>query len=200
MVEILNVVGTADNKLCEKWTSHLKSAQTARQAFERQWHQNLAFYHGRQWIVVGKSPDGNGFVLTEAPITDKFRVRHTANRIKRIIRQELTKLSKEEPQFQTNPASADESDRAAAVAADSIAEYLMYTKHFNQKRTEATLWSVLCGTAFIKNWYDPNLTELDGQKGKIDFEAVTPFHLFVPYLQESDLQKQPWCIHARVMT
>ena len=200
MVEILQAIGTADVKLCEKWSSNLKSAQTARQAFERQWHQNLAFYHGRQWIVVGKSPDGNGFVLTEAPITDKFRVRHTANRVKRIIRQELTKLSKEEPQFQTNPASADESDRAAAVAADSIAEYLMYTKHFNTKRTEAILWAVLCGTAFLKNWYDPNLIELDGQPGKIDFEAVTPFHLFVPYLQESDLQKQPWCIHARVMS
>lgn len=199
MADIL-VAGSADHALVGKWNSHFKAAQSARQSFERQWHQNLAFYHGRQWIVVGKSPDGNGFVLSEAPVTDKFRVRLTVNRIKRIIRQELTKLSKEEPQFQTYPASADESDRAAAIAADSIAEYLMYTKHFNLKRTEAALWAVICGTAFMKDWYDPALTDLDGEKGKVDFEAITPFHLFVPYLQVSDIQKQPWVIHARVMS
>lgn len=195
-----NIIGSADHKLCEKWNQNFKAAQTARQSFERQWHQNLAFYHGRQWIVVGKSPDGNGFVLTEAPVTDKFRVRLTVNRVKRIIRQELTKLSKEQPQFQTYPASADESDRAKAAAADSIAEYLMYTKHFNEKRTEATLWAVLCGTGFLKNWYDKNLTDVDGQPGKVDFEAVTAFHLFVPYLQVSDIQRQPWVQHARVLS
>lgn len=200
MAAEIAVVGSADQKLCEVWSNKLKQAQTSRQSYERQWHQNLAFYHGKQWIVVGRSPDGNGFVLTEAPVTDKFRVRHTANRIKRIIRQELTKLSKEEPQFGTKPASTDESDRAAAMAADAIAEYLLYSKYFNKKRTDATLWAVLCGTSFIKNWYDPNAIELDGLPGKVDFEAVTAFHLFVPYLQEPDLQKQPWAIHARVMS
>lgn len=199
MAELL-VVGDADKKLCRTWTQNLKTAQTARMRFEKQWYQNLCFYQGRQWITIGKSPDGNGFVLTEAPVTDKFRVRLVANRIKRIIRQEVTKLSKEEPQFFTVPASTEESDRAAAMAADAIAEYLLINKHFNLKRTEATFWAAICGTSFLKNWYDPNQTELDGLPGRIDFEAVSAFHLFAPYLQISDIEKQPYLIHDRVMS
>lgn len=194
------VAGSADEKLCTKWTENLKSAQHARTAFEKQWHHNLAFYHGRQWVIIDKSPSGSGFVLTEAPVTDKFRVRHTANRIKRIIRQEITKLSKEEPQFYVVPASTEDSDRAAAISAESISEYFMYSKIFNKKRTEATFWAVICGTSFLKNWYNEGLLELDGKPGRIDFEAVTPFHLFVPYLQEPDIQNQPWVIHAQTLS
>ena len=199
MPELL-VQGDADKKLCSTWVSNLKSAQHARMKFEKQWYQNLCFYQGRQWITVGKAPDGNGFTLNEAPVTDRHRVRLVANRIRRIIRQEITKLSKEEPQFFTVPASTDESDRAAAMAADAIAEYLLINKRFNIKRTEATFWAAICGTSFIKNWYDPNQLELDGQPGKIDFEAVSAFHLFVPYLQVSDIQAQPYVIHDRVMS
>lgn len=201
MVEIARVTGEADKNLVKKWNSKFFQYQQARINFERQWHQNIAFYFGRQWIVLSRTPaSSGGFMLAEQPAEDKWRVRHTANRVKRIIRTELTKLSKEEPQFYCLPASTDESDRAAAQAGDSIADWLMHNKYFNKKRMEATLWSVLCGTSFLKNWYDENKLELDGQPGKIDFDAVTAFHLFVPHLQMVDIQEQPDVIHAKGMT
>ena len=201
MVEIAQVVGTADKNLVQKWNSKLFSCNQLRQPFERQWHQNAAFYFDRQWIVISSRALGNaGFTLAEAPVEDKWRVRHTANRVKRIIRTELTKLSKEEPQFYCLPASTDESDRAAAMAGDTIADWLMHNKYFNKKRMEATFWACICGTGFLKNWYDETKLELDGQPGKIDFDAVTAFHLFVPYLQVSDIQEQPYVVHAKAMS
>jgi len=195
----ITVVGSSDAKLIEKWDNKLKDCQQARLNYEKQWCENLAFFSGRQWIVSTKSTNG-GFSLVEQPAQDNWRVRHTANRILRIIRTEVTKLSKEEPQFYCVPASTDESDRLAAMAGDAIAEFLMRTKYFNRKRLEATFWTCICGSGFLKNYYDEAKLEIDGQPGKIDFEAVTAFHLFVPNLQATDIQDQPFVIHARTMT
>ena len=197
-MELLAASGSADRNLVEKWDKKLKSYQNQRTNFERQWHENLAFYSGRQWIVFTKNPNG-GFQLQEQPAQDKWRVRHTANRILRIIRSEVTKLNKEEPQFYCVPASTEESDRLAAMAGDAIAEYILRTKYFNLKRMEAVFWSCICGTSFLKNYYDETKEDVDGQPGRIDFEAVTPFHLFVPNLQVIDIQEQACVIHARTM-
>jgi hypothetical protein len=194
------VTGSADTNLCEKWDTKLKACQQARLNFERQWYENLSFYFGRQWIVTSKNPGGSGFSLMEQPSQDKWRVRHTVNRVLRIIRTEITKLTKEEPQFFCMPASTEESDRLAAMAGDAISDFLIRTKYFNRKRLEATFWSVICGTGFIKNWYDPQAIELDGQPGKIDFAAVPAPYLFVSDLQATEIELQPYVIHARTMS
>ena len=198
MPELVQAAGTADKNLVEKWNNKLKACQDARINFEKQWHENLSFYAGRQWIVFTRNPSG-GFQLSEQSAQDKWRVRHTANRILRIIRTEITKLSKEEPQWYCVPASTEEKDRLAAMAGEAITEYLMRTKYFNQKRMEATFWACICGTSFLKNYYDESQMELDGQPGKIFFEAVPAFQLFAPNLQVVDIQEQPYVIHARTM-
>ena len=64
---------------------------------------------------------------------------------------------------------------------------------------EAVFWMCICGTGFLKNYYDESKKDVDGQQGRIDFEAVTPFHVFVPNLQVVDIQEQPYVIHARTM-
>jgi len=198
MVDLLKAEGSADKNLVEKWNNRLKSCQEARINFEKQWHQNLAFYAGRQWIVFTKAP-GGGFQYAEQASADKWRVRHTANRVLRIIRTELTKLSKEEPQWYCVPSSTDENDRLAAMAGDSISEYILRTKYFNQKRMEATFWAVICGTSFLKNYYDEAALDVDGSPGRIDFEAVPAFQAYVPNLQVTDVQAEPYFIHARTM-
>ena len=198
MVELVKAAGTADRNLVEKWNNKLKACQEARINFERQWHENLAFYAGRQWIVFTRNPTG-GFQFAEQPAQDKWRVRHTANRILRIIRTEVTKLSKEQPQWYCVPASTEEKDRLAAMAGDAITEFIMRTKYFNMKRMEATFWSCICGTAFLKNYYDETALEIDGLPGKICLEAVPAFQAFVPNLQVVDVQEQPYFIHARAM-
>lgn len=192
------VAGSADQALITKWDERLRSCQQARLNFEKQWVENLAFYSGRQWIITSRATNGS-FQLQEAPSQDRWRVRHTSNRILPIIRKELTKLSKEEPQFFVLPDSTEEADRLAAMAGDAISEFLLTTRYFNRKRIEATFWAVVCGTAFLHNYYDPKQLEIDGLPGRIDFEAVTPFHLFVRNLQQVDIQRQPYVIRARTM-
>ncbi|MBA2350106.1 MAG: hypothetical protein H0V81_17665 [Solirubrobacterales bacterium] len=194
------VAGSADQKLIAKWDQNLRACQQARVYFERQWHENLCFYFGRQWIVATQTGTNGSFRIVEQSTQDNWRVRHTANRILRIIRTELTKLSKEEPQYFCMPSSTEEKDRLAAMAGDAIAEFILRTKYFNRKRAEATLWAVLCGTGYLKNYYDPNAIENDGKPGKIDFEAVTAFHLFAPNLQVVDIQRQPYIMHNRTMS
>src|SRR5215510_13507265 len=193
------VIGNADSALCEKWDKKLTDCQQARLNFEKQWYENLSFYFGRQWIVQTTNPKG-GFSLVEQPVQDKWRVRHTVNRVLRIVRTEVTKLTKEEPQFYCMPASTEESDRLAAMAGDAIADYIIRTKYFNRKRLEAVFWACICGTSYIKNWYDPNKLEIDGKPGKIDFAAVPAPYLFVPYLQAPDIELQSYVIHARTMS
>lgn len=197
-MELLAATGSADKNLVEKWDKRLKTCQQARTNFERQWYENMAFYSGRQWIVFTKSPNG-GFQLSEQPSVDKWRVRHVSNRILRIIRAELTKLNKEEPQFYCVPPSTDERDRLAAMAGDAIAEYILRTKYFNIKRLEAVLWTCLCGTGFLKNYYDETQLDLDGKPGRIFFESVPTPLLFVPNLQMIDIQDQSYVCHARTM-
>jgi len=193
------VSGSADQKLIEKWSGKIRSAQQARIKFEKQWHENMLFFGGKQWIQINKTVNG-GFSIVETVSKDNWRVRHTANRIKRIIRTELTKCSKEQTQWFVLPDSMDESDRLAAMAGESIAEFLLRTKYFNRRRTVATFWALICGTSYLKNWYDPNKIENDGLPGKIDFEPVTAFHLFVENLQATEMEEQPWADHARTMS
>ncbi|MET0785579.1 MAG: hypothetical protein ABWY25_02605 [Paenisporosarcina sp.] len=191
----LTLVGSADSHLIEKWDSNLRACQQARINFEYQWHQNMAFFFGRHWVATLRNPNG-GFSLVEQTPKESFRVRHTANRILRIVRTEVTKLSKEEPQFYCLPKSTEEKDRLAAMAGDSIAEYILRTKYFNRKRLLAIFWASLCGTSYIKNYYNAEKTDIDGIKGRIDFDVVTAFHLFVPNLQTTEIEEQPYVIHA----
>lgn len=193
----LQVAGSADANLIEKWDTRLKSCQQARLQFEKQWHENMSFYFGRQWIVTATR--SGGFAIVEQPKKQPWRVRNTTNKILPRIRIELTKLSKEEGQWFCLPQSTDESDRLAAMAGDAISDYILRTRYFNRKRLEATLWALLCGTGYIKNYYDPHKTDIDGLPGKIDFEAVTAFHLLVPNLHVTDIEGQPYIAHVRTM-
>ena len=193
----LVVSGSADANLVDKWDSKLKACQQARINFERQWHENLSFYFGRQWIVT--SPYSNGFQIVEQPKKDRWRVRHTANKILPRVRIELTKLSKEEGQFFCLPKSTEEKDRLAAMAGDAIAEFILRTRYFNRIRLETTFWALICGTSFLKNFYDPHKPDVDGINGKIDFDVVTALHLLVPNLHATEIEAQPYVGHVRTM-
>lgn len=195
---MLLVTGSADQKLIADWDARLRACQQARLRFERDWHFNMAFFFGRQWVRVVKS--GSSFNLAEERPKDNWRVRHTANRILRIVRTELTKLTKEEPQFFCVPKSSEETDRLAAMAGETIAEWLLETKYFNRKRSLATFWAILCGTAYLKNSYSPNAIERDGLPGKMEFHAISPFHLFVPNLLTTEMEDQPYVQQAETMT
>lgn len=164
-------------------------------AFEQQWYLNLAFYAGKQYVAWSPGAAGTLTKLYEPP-APPYRVRLVVNRCRRIIRTELSKVTRQDPVFYVLPNTTDESDRMAALAAQAIAEYELDALHFSKKKKQAVLWSLLCGSAFIKTYWDENKIDPSGQQGSVCFERITPFHAFVPDIQEEDVEDQPFLFHT----
>jgi hypothetical protein len=158
-----------------------------RQPFEEQWYYNMAFYAGRQYAIWDRSGISNRLLEPPAP---KNRVRLVTNKVKPVIRREITKLTKEEHQAYVVPNTTDPSDVAAAKVAESLADWSFTTSKYNEARRRATFWVSLCGTGFIK-------VTCPGDDENLVYEPVTPFHLYVPYVQEETIKAQPYVIHAR---
>lgn len=173
-----------------------------RRPFEQQWYTNIAFYMGRQWVVwTGPASTGQGTFMLVEPPAPRWRVRLVVNKVKPMIRNEFTKLTKEEPQFFVNPQTADDTDIAAARAAEQINEYLLDTMRFNRRRRQATLWSVITGVGILKIYYNQNKKlNKTGPVGAPVLESITPFNLYVPNIQIEDLEEQPFITHEAAYT
>jgi len=125
-----------------------------------------------------------------------WRVRLVANKIKPVIRKELSKVLKERPQPFVIPASTDDDDLAAARAGERIFEHITREVQFDLQLSRAMFWTLICGTAFLKDWFDPNERDKEGVQGLIKVEHVNPFQLFVPDPQEIELEFQPYVFHV----
>lgn len=183
-----------------EWDAKIASARTARLNFEQQWYTNLAFYRGDQWVQWQKNSLTSSGIALVRPKSSRKRL--VFNRIMPVIRREFTKLTKEQPVYFVNPATTDQSDIAAAKTAEDISEYLADSCGYHKARRYAVLWTVQTGTGFTKTIYDPRGTLPVGPdkaaiSGKVLYEAASPFHIFVPYLDLEDIQEQPWVCHLR---
>lgn len=170
------------------WEGQFKTCMALRKTYEEQWYMNLAFYFSKQWVIPQRTASG-GFRLFD-PTTPRNRVRLTANRIKPIIRDEHTKLIKEEPQFWVQPNTTDQKDVAAARVGEAIGDSIIHNKKFNRNRRIATYWSLITGSGFIK-------TTCGGTDKDIIYEPPTTFHMYFPDLDNPELQDQPYIIQAR---
>lgn len=170
-------------------------ARLTRSTFERQWYLNLAFYFGKQWVqwVGGNTSDVSRLHEPSAP---PWRVRLVSNRIRPICRAEMAKITKEKPSAFVIPASNDDDDLAAARAAEAIWEHQYRTLRVQRSLRRMSFWMVTCGTGFIKDWWDSSYRDANTH-GRSALEPVTPFHLFVPDLQEEEIEFQPHIIHVR---
>lgn len=169
--------------------------------FENQWFLNLAFYFGRQyvqWTQVSQASTGNLNKLIE-PKAPPWRVRLVINKVRQTARKEMSKITKERPIGFVIPKSSDDEDLLAAKAGDSLVEYFWREKKYMKELRRAVFWSVLCGTGFIKDWYDVDAMTPSNEKGDLFIERVSPFHLYVPDVQEEELEKQPFIIHGAAL-
>lgn len=175
--------------------------KSAREPYERQWRLNYAMYKGKQYLAytnqnIGYNMGGGRLITPPAP---PYRVRSVRNLIKPIIRTELSKLTSNKPNASIVPSSNEDKDLYAAQAGEQVWESLYSTKNMHKIFTRSMFWLTICGTSFIKDWWDPNVTEKCGDvtyQGDIALGAVTPFHLFVPDLMEEEIEDQPWVLNA----
>lgn len=176
-------------------------AKKRRIPYEQQWYLNLAFYMGHQYVVPIASKaklSGNSTGLWEPP-APRWGVRLIANKIQPTVRNELTKLTKEEIQFYVVPNTTDSSDVTAARAGESIAEYMFIDIELNRIRSAASLWATLTGVGIIKSMYEPNVPDSAGIMGKVGADSINPFHFWAGDLSLDTMEKQPYVFHAQTM-
>lgn len=191
-----------------------RKCKAARSTFERQWHINLAFYGGRQYISPINVP-GQGFKLV-SPKAPPWRVRLVINKIRVAVRTEASKLTSSRPIPVVVPATTEDEDFNAAQVAEQILKTEFATQDFDRTLRSFVWWGVITGTAFLKSYwsseavdpmaqpapipnpFDPQAPPIEQPpvKGKIIIEKVSPFHIFVPDMLCEDLEKQPYLIHV----
>jgi len=173
----------------------LQACVQSRIAFEQQWYMNMAFYFGRQY-VAWMNQSSSGLSRLYEPPAPPYRVRMIVNICRRIVRTELTKVTRQTPQYYVVPNTTDDDDRMAAIAAEQIAEYQIRELQWNKKFRMAAQWMLLCGTSFLKEYWDSTKMDPSGVMGTICLDPVTAFHMFVPDIQEETMEGQPFAIHT----
>lgn len=176
-----------------------------RQPYERQWRLNYAMYKGKQYLSytnsnIGYNVGGGRLITPPAP---PYRVRSVRNLIKPIIRTELSKVTSNKPNASIVPASSDDKDLFAAQAGEQVWESMYSQKKMHKIFTRSMFWMTICGTSFMKDWWDPNSECHYGDEtyqGDIQIGAVTPFHIFVPDLDEEEIESQPYVLNAYTKT
>jgi hypothetical protein len=188
--------GTKDKQLLSEAEQLFNDCKQQRWQFERIWYQNLAFYYGHQNLRWLNRSGGQADRMVEPP-APSWRVRMVINKIRPLVRKELAKLTKEQPQAFVMPASTDEQDLLAARAGESVFEHLWKDLELDRVVRQIAFWVVTTGTGFVKDWFSPNTVDkATNQRGLIEVESLSPWHLFVPNLQEEDIERQPYVIHV----
>lgn len=193
--QLKQVSGKAQKELVDYANGCFTRAKKVRLQFERQWYVNLAFYFGRQYVQWATTSLGDWNRLYE-PRVPPWRVRLISNKIRPIVRAELAKVTKEKPRGFVIPSTADDADLAAARAGEAITEHLWRDLLLFKQIRRSEFWTLICGTSFMKDWYDKDRPGKDRKKGAIQVEPVSPFHIFICEAQEEELENQPFVIHS----
>jgi hypothetical protein len=183
-------VGTPDQKLVSDFLAKFEAAKAQRQPFEKEWYNNLAMYFGKHYMQWSGST-ATGYSMTQ-PKAAAWRVRLVSNRIKTIVRKENSKVNKERGIWFVVPQTPDDEDLAKARMATAISDQLLDSKNYQLRKREAIWWRGICGTGFMKTYFDPSKD--------ISYLAPSPFHIWVPNLEEQDIQEQEWVCHGIAST
>lgn len=178
--------------------SSYQSCKSARIKQERQWYLNMAFYRGHQWVAYLRDQGGmlSSGKLT-SPKAPPYRVRLTVNRVRGVVRTELSRMTSNKPNASVVPASSEDQDLFAATAGEQVWESIYTDKKLARIYARTAFWQSVCGVGFIKCWWDTYATDsVTGMRGDICYAPVTPFHLFVPDLEQEEIEDQPYVINA----
>lgn len=177
--------------------SQYKRAKDNRSKVERQWYLNMAFYAGQQNTrIMNSAASASGFQLVVPP-APPYRVRLVVNRIRPMVRTTVAKITSQKPRFTVVPATSEDNDQASARVAEQVFDSMYASKNIKRILRRASWWTVVCGTSYVKTYWDPDAIDRASQaEGDITIEHVSPFHVYVPDLREEELENQPFIIHA----
>jgi hypothetical protein len=149
------------NKL--KWVQwveqEFQKCKSARTNHENQWYINLAFTLGRQYIAP-QAVAGHGFRLT-TPKSPPWRVRTVVNKTRAAVITEHAKLTTNKPIPTVIPATNESEDFSAAAVGEQLLKSNFMHDKFNSEYRLWVWWGVVCGTSFMKSWWDPHAKDYE---------------------------------------
>lgn len=184
----------ADTELLGYLNSLYERSHTARLKHERQWHLNLAFYSGRQYVQWINLPNNNFSKLHE-PSAPPWRVRLVINKIRPSVRHEIAKIVKEFPRGFVIPSTDQDEDMISARAGNSIVEHVFRETDYRVIQFRACFWQVTCGVSYTKTWWDGTKIDPFGGQGDICIAPLSPFYILVPDPVEPEIEEQICVIH-----
>jgi hypothetical protein len=143
------------------------SAQKSRIDMELEWALATAFFEGRQWLRIASQ--GRNIIRLQNPNEPNRYM--TVNKLRPLIDGVVGKLTQCAPDATAVPLSDSPQDRAASDEANFIA------KHYNRKfgretqTKERVRWACVCGTSFLKVFWDSRKTQVVPQLD-VDGETV----------------------------
>lgn len=171
----------------------LERLKNDRQAHERQWKLNLAFYKGRQYSYYNKA----SAQLTSLPVEDgdkpRYRVRLVSNQIVSGVSSMLSKYLKTKPKMYATPGTGSHKDLKASQAANRFLSYWWDDFHLDDALEEATLYGLIMGQGYWKICWDEYAAKqmtflLDPQGQPITSEPIKEKYL--AQLEQAGIEPQ----------
>jgi hypothetical protein len=160
---------------------------------KRQWYLNLSFFKGDQYV------DFIGGRLINIPMPSN-RAKLVINRIKPVVRTEVSRMTSQEPTAEVVPASNEETDIMAAQAAEAVFNSLRERLNLQSVLRQAAWWCSVTGVGYIKTYWDKS-HESEDSKGQVVtgdhcYSSVSPFNIMVPDLLLEDIEEQPYVLNV----
>lgn len=160
---------------------------------KRQWYLNLSFYKGDQYVDM---IDGR---IIKIP-SPRNKVRQVVNRIKPVVRTEVSRMTSQEATVEVVPASSEQGDILAAQAAQAVFISLRERLELQKVLRQAAWWCSVTGIGYIKTYWDKEkeYEDSNGQvvEGEHCFSSVSPFNIMVPDLMLEDIEDQPYVLNV----
>ena len=144
LITTQSVVTRVDNEFTRR--------QKERRAFELQWRINIAFIEGQQYLEMNTAT----MALDEIPKIYEWQEREVFNHIGPIAETRISKLSRVRPVLTTRPGTNSQEDIRSAKVGTMVLKNVYYDEDVTDKMAELIGWLEGCGTAFLKNVWDPN--------------------------------------------
>jgi len=176
-----------------------RAAKEIRRYYERNWQLNIAFFLGEQQVIY----DLTGNKVRLAFPGSRKKPRLSSNLIRPRIALSYSSIASKELKYrvEVDPAGVDSAAKGKLI--HSYLDYLWDTYNYQKTYYDALLWALLCGTAFVKWYFDPDVGPVYDFAGSVVsagdplVDAVSPFEMVIDpharYLGEAS-----WCVHERV--
>jgi len=160
---------------------------------KRQWYLNLSFYKGDQYVDM---IDGR---IIKIP-SPRNKVRQVVNRIKPVVRTEVSRMTSQEATVEVVPASSEQGDILAAQAAQAVFISLRERLELQKVLRQAAWWCSVTGIGYIKTYWDKDAEYEDSNEqvavGDHCFSSVSPFNVMVPDLMIENIEDQPYILNV----